>query len=98
MNIDPSSILRVRDMNQVQRDILKIIFEKVKNTPNGVEWNDFNQAILYQGKRFRVEAIYRFVDFVGTRMFQFQKLDHHEEEGVIIKPKFIHHSKGEKIM
>lgn len=92
MNIDPSSILRPRDMNQVQRDIIGIIFQKIKNTPKSQDWSDFNEVISYKGRRFKVEMTYRFNDF----FLEFQRLDYDEAPDKIVTPKYIHYSKGER--
>lgn len=92
MNINPSSILRPRDMNQVQKDILGIIFVKIKKTPKSTDWSEFNEVITYKGRKFKVEMTYRFNDF----FLEFQRLDYDEAPDKIVQPKYIHYSKGER--
>lgn len=92
MNIDPNSILRTRDMNQVQRDIIGLVYSKIKNTPKSSAWNEFKETVIYKGRKFQIEMTYRFNDF----FLEIQRLDHKEAPDKIIKPKYIHYSKGER--
>lgn len=84
-NIDPNTIIRARDMNKVQRDILAIVYKQIKNLPQSKDFQDFDQVIFYSGRRFRIRMRYKHSDWFLTIL----KFEHEEEEGVIIKPKYI---------
>lgn len=86
MIIDPNSICRLKDLNPVQQDVLKLIYKKVKNYPKDDQWRSVNEVIFYQGRRFRVELTYRLNDF----FLEIQKREIvEEEESKIIKPRYI---------
>ena len=93
MQIDSNSICRLRDLNAVQRDILRIIYRHVKDTPKGTEWNQFDKIITYRERRFRVRLTYRLNDF----FMEIDKFEHVDENEPLKKPSFIHWSKGERM-
>lgn len=64
-------ICRLRDLNKVQQDIIKIVYAHIKNKPASDDWQTFNEVIFYDGRQFRVEMIYRLTDF----FIEFKKRD-----------------------
>ena len=93
MNIDPNSITRLRDLNPVQRDILRIIYRHVKDTPVGNEWHQFDKIITYRQRRFKVRLTYR----MNGLFMEISKLEQADEDELLKKPSFIHWSKGERM-
>lgn len=94
MTIDSNVIIRTHEMSLVDREIMKLIFNKVRDDMKDSEWHDYNGVIVYKMNPLQVEVVYRFIYIDNKLHWQLKKFEH-KEPSKIIKPKFIHYSKGE---
>ncbi len=76
------NIKRTKDMVSLERAVIKMIWDDVKNIPDDGKWRSYNRSFTYENNKYLVKCSFR----VDNQYLTYRNMViSHDQETIIIK-------------